>query len=171
MEHMGPKYCNDMIRHRAEEIFQNIQKNISLKIFTFDLRLENQKTIDALIKIIEADNSSYYLVGNVITIRPKTTAVTINGQTYRAEKSLEIKDDKIFIDNLAIENGKKFNGIIKIELLGQVGSVICDTSLNITGTIVGDAQANSITCGDIAGNVVANIVNCKSIEGSIKGKK
>ncbi len=80
---------------------------------------------------------------------------------------LKIKTDngKVIIDGKEVADlGKDRN--INITVTGNVESLNCNTCV-INGNVLGNVEANTVTCGDIKRDVEANTVYCKNVLGDI----
>lgn len=90
--------------------------------------------------------------------------IIINGKEYSSGDRICINNGNITISNSKIEGN--FNGEIKIE--GDVGSLICDRSVNVNGNVGTVSAKGSVNCDDVTGNVSAGgSVNCDDVGGSI----
>lgn len=95
--------------------------------------------------------------------------ITINGKSISIKgncSSIITKNGKIIIDGKEIENAKD---VIDIHVDGNVGSIKCDGSVDVTGYV--DKEINcggSVSCEDVNGPIDAGgSVRCGSVGGSV----
>ena len=95
--------------------------------------------------------------------------VTINGKTYRGN-NISIQNGTVYVDGKAVDDSEPDdNGILKVQITGDVGLVECDRSVTVKGNVNGDVRAKgSVRCGAIGGNVDAGgSVRCDDVGESV----
>ena len=102
-------------------------------------------------------------------------SVTINGKTFEGN-NLTIRNRTVFIDGKQVmddyDSRKAYKlpeGRVSIELTGAIGSVNCDESVIVNGTVTGDVNAQgSVTCDDVGRDVHAQgSVSCDDVHGDV----
>ena len=95
--------------------------------------------------------------------------VTINGKTYRGN-NISIQNGTVYIDGkLADDSAPDENGILEVQITGDVSLVECDRSVTVNGNVTGNVQAaGSVTCDDVGGSVEAGgSVTCDDVGESV----
>lgn len=92
----------------------------------------------------------------------------VGGKTFVHEgSSIQINGNQIIVDGKVVED--KASGIVKLEVQGDLASLTCDASVEVTGNVAGNVDAgNSVHCGHVQGNVDAgNSVHCGNVGGGV----
>lgn len=100
---------------------------------------------------------------NIFNSRSKST-VTINGKTYEGN-NISVRNGVVSIDGKPITETKA----MELHIHGNVGELVSDMSVNITGKVLGNVSAKgSVNCDAVGGNVQAGgSVNCDDVGGSV----
>jgi hypothetical protein len=88
--------------------------------------------------------------------------ITINGVTIEGGRDIRVVGRSVLIDGQKIDIGSIEGSTLRVVVEGDLASLTCDGSAEVTGGVQGSVSAGgSVKCGDITGAVNAG--------GSVKG--
>ena len=95
-------------------------------------------------------------------------SITINGKTYKGNKSVVVKDHTVYIDGKKVDHGSVKDGILEVHVTGILAHLESDGSV-VANDVHGDVMAGgSVSCDNVGGAVQAGgSVSCDNIGGSV----
>ena len=93
-------------------------------------------------------------------------SIFIDGKTYTGN-NIVISGDTVVIDGKVQEEG--INGIVRIDVTGNIESLYSEASVTLTGDVNGDVESGgSVKCRNVGGNVCAGgSVRCDDVMGKV----
>jgi hypothetical protein len=103
------------------------------------------------------------------------STVHVNGRVIEVPdgSSINIMGNKLYVNGLEWEGDDggdgRLNGVVRVELSGDIKEVKTDSSLHVHGDIKGAVSVGgSVKCENITGHVKAGgSVTCKDVAGSV----
>ena len=103
------------------------------------------------------------------------STVHVNGRVVEVPdgSSISIVDNKLYVNGLEWKGDDggdgRLNGVVRVELSGDIKEVETDSSLHVTGDIQGAVSVGgSVNCGNITGHVKAGgSVKCNDVAGNV----
>ncbi|MBF0225706.1 MAG: polymer-forming cytoskeletal protein [Desulfobacterales bacterium] len=94
--------------------------------------------------------------------------IKINDKVFNG-KVIKILGGTLTIDDKGMQ---KIEGIVRIEVTGDLANIVTDSSVIVDGNVYGDIQAEgSVTCGDVTGNISAEgSVTCGKVNGNVSAE-
>lgn len=91
-------------------------------------------------------------------------SININGRSYTGS-NITVVNDQVIIDGKSVDYDKTQTEIHVI-VHGNVNKLKCNT-VEITGDVLGNVNANTVKCEVIGGNVDSNTVHADYINGKV----
>lgn len=85
--------------------------------------------------------------------------------------SVSVINDVVYVNGQPWkQDGVPETGVLRIEVKGSVGSLVCDRDVKIVGNVEGDVKAGgSVSCDRVGGKVEAGgSVSCDGVGGDVK---
>lgn len=95
-----------------------------------------------------------------------TNTIVINGKSHTVSgNNIQIGNGTIMVNGVVIEG--ELSGIVEVKFEGDLANVTSSSSISVSGSILGNADAGShISCNDVGGDADAGShISCRDIRG------